>query len=115
MSGGPFPIGVGPDVILGIPITSTTLDLTTVVSVTLVARRQDGTTKAPWTASLVAAPGNATVTATAAVIAYPFQTTDLDQKGTWSVSIQLNLIDGNHWWTTPPGQTFTVTDPWGSR
>lgn len=114
-----FILGVGPDVTLGIPITSVgppnAVDLTTVSSVTLTPMRQDGTTKAPWIATLVPAFGNIVVTPNAAIVAYPFQTTDLDQKGVWRVSITLNLNDGGHWWTEPPESQFRVIDPWGRR
>ena len=116
-----FPIGVGPDMPLAIPITSTppplgnAVDLTTVVNVTLTPRRQDGSTKSPWTATLVPAIGQTLVIPTAAIIRYPFQTTDLDTKGVWRVSIVLNLTDGGHWWTKPLEASFRVTDPFGIR
>lgn len=109
-----FPLNVGPDVVLGIPITSTTVDLRTVTSVTLTAQRPDQTTKSPWSATLVPADGASSITATAAKVSYAFNTTDLDMKGPWRVSIVLNLSDGGHWWTDPLAAMFLVRDAWGN-
>lgn len=116
-----FPLLVGADVALGIPIQSagdgiSGPDLRTVIGATLVALKPDEVTTVTWTPSIVAAnvaPYFLTiVTATVAMLRFPFTGTELDTKGLWRVSWSLALPDTPHTWPSAPEDTsiFTVTD-----
>lgn len=117
-----FPLLVGPDVALSIPISSvgdsiSGPDLRTVIGATLFALKPDEVTVVQWTATIV--PANVTpyfqtsITATLAMLRYAFTGTELDQTGTWYVSWKLSLPDAPHTWPEAPEDRsiFTVVDP----
>ena len=114
-----FPLFIGPDAVLGIPITSVGdgvngPDLRTVTNATLSVVKPDGLTILTWAATIGPADGQIAILATLAKLSYPFTGTELDTKGMWIVSWLLNLADTNHWPEAPEDTSlFTVTDKWG--
>ena len=114
-----FPLNAGPDVALGIPITSVGdgiqgPDLTTVSSAVFSVLLPDTVTTLTWAATIVPAIGNGSVTSTNAMLRYAFTGTELTKTGIWRVSWVLTLAD-THTWPEAPEDTsaFLVTDKWG--
>lgn len=114
-----FPLNAGPDVALGIPITSPGdgiqgPNLTAVVSAVFNVLLPDTVTMLTWTATIVPAIGQVSVTSTSAMLRYAFNGTELTQTGIWRVSWVLTLSD-THTWPEAPEDTsaFLVTDQWG--
>jgi hypothetical protein len=117
-----FPLFAGPDVALGIPITSvgdgiSGPDLRTVIGATMYALKPDEVTILTWVPSIVPADGQSGIIATLAKLRYPFTGTELDTKGLWRVSWLLALPDTPHTWPEAPEDTsvFVVLDKWGRQ
>ncbi len=115
-----FPLFAGPDVAIGIPITSVGdgvqgPDLRTVIGATLSVLKPDNVTTLTWTPTIGPAIGQIAITATLAMLRYQFTGTELDTKGIWRVSWTLALSDTPHTWPEAPEDTsaFLVTDAWG--
>jgi len=115
-----FPLNAGPDVALGIPITSvgdgiSGPNLATAIGATFYVLKPDNVTSLTWTATIVPAIGQISVTSTLAMLRYAFTGAELDTKGIWRVSWILALPDTPHTWPEAPEDTssFLVTDKWG--
>lgn len=115
-----FPLLAGPDVALGIPITSagdgiSGPNLTTVIGATLSVLKPDEVTVLTWTPTIVPAIGQVSILPTLAMLRYAFNGTELNVKGIWRVSWVLALTDTPHTWPEAPEDTssFLVTDQWG--
>lgn len=111
--GAKIPSGIGPDAILSVSVTSTSIDLTTVTTATLTAIDGALAQHLPWTATVAPASGSSVVLPSAAFLNYSPLVTDVTTLGRWRLEIQLQFSGGGRMPCAPI--YFDVVDPWGRR